>query len=145
MDFELKIKYFSVCLCQFLWNKSLYPDAFRILCLYLTCSRYVLTLMIPFYDITDISTEFELLKDNGICSCGLVNICWLLGVSSYTQYPGIGRIISGLLIWWLVSLHCYDIFNLKMLKEVNCEPKSILVLKIIQILFGKMYCTLRYI
>ena len=59
-------------------HKSLYLDAFRKLCLYITCSHYVLHLMTHFYDIANILTTFELLKDRGVCFCDLVSINWLL-------------------------------------------------------------------
>ena len=59
-------------------HKSLYLDAFRKLCLYITCSHYVLHLMTYFYDIANILTKFELLKDRGVCFCDLVSINWLL-------------------------------------------------------------------
>ena len=55
-------------------HKSLYLDAFRKLCLYITCSHYVLHLMTYFYDIANILTKFELLKDRGVCFCDLVSI-----------------------------------------------------------------------
>lgn len=123
---------------QFFWNKSLYPDAFRKLCWYLTCSHYVLPLIISSYNVTNILTIFELLKGKGcICSGDEINICWLLGVHSHRHHPGRGKISSGLSTCdW--SLHFYKIFSLKMLREVNYEAKSILFLKIMALILGKL-------
>ena len=89
---------------QFFWNKTLYPDAFRKLCWYLTCSHYVLPLIISSYNVTNILTIFELLKGKGCIGSGdEINICWLLGVHSHRHHPGRGKISSGLSTWWLVS------------------------------------------
>lgn len=119
MGFEYyHIKYVSLCPCQFFWNKSLYPDTCRKLYSYLTCSiMSCLWSYLFMYDIANILMKFDLLTDKGVCSCDLVNICWLLGVHSRRQDPGRCKSISSLLIWWPGSLHFYDIFNLKTLRK----------------------------